>query len=96
MPSAESQVNYEDFVVDENEIENEENQIHDMEDDDDTDDDSRFDAPGCVSLIYKVEMEDKKEKHCRILSTVYQDLDCDLPKFLDTLPILFTIFDIFD
>ena len=30
-------------------------------------------------------MVDKEGKHCQILSTVLQDLNCDLPKFLDTL-----------
>ena len=63
MPTAESQVNYEDFLVAENETEVQENQVQDVEDEDigsDTDDESRFDAAGCVSLIYKVEMEDKK------------------------------------
>ena len=68
MPTAESQVNYEDFLVAENETEVQENQVQenqvqDVEDEDigsDTDDESRFDAAECVSLIYKVEMEDKK------------------------------------
>ena len=36
------------------------------------------------SVKVDFEMADTKEKHCRILSTIFQDLDCDLPKFLDT------------
>ena len=67
MPSAETQANYEDFPVAENEAEQPvaenpvaENQEQDVEEDS-SDDESRFDAAGCVSLIYKVEMpEDKK------------------------------------
>jgi len=59
MPSAETQADYEDFSVAENETEQRENQEQDVEEDS-SDDESRFDAAGCVSLIYKVEMEDKK------------------------------------
>ena len=56
MPSAETQADYEDFPAGENEAENHEQDVEE----DSSDDESRFDAAGCVSLIYKVEMEDKK------------------------------------
>ena len=59
MPSAECQVNYEDLLVAEDEQGPDQNEAMIDEDiEDDSDDDSRFDS--CVSLIYKVEMEDKK------------------------------------
>ena len=59
MPSAECQVNYEDLLVAEDEQGPDQNQaMIDENIEDDSDDDSRFDS--CVSLIYKVEMEDKK------------------------------------
>ena len=60
MPSAESQVNYEDFEDAEDQAVPliDQNQAMVDEEMDDSDDDSRFDS--CVSLIYKVEMEDKK------------------------------------
>ena len=56
MSSAETQADNEDFLVAENEAENHEQDVEE----DSSDDESRFDAAGCVSLIYKVEMEDKK------------------------------------
>ena len=59
MPSAETQAEHEDFLDAENEAEQRENQEQDVEEDS-SDDESRFDAAGCVSLIYKVEMDDKK------------------------------------
>ena len=68
MPSAETQADYADFPAAEMEDEQmiQENQEQDVEDDS-SDDDSRFDAPGSVSLIYKVEMEDKKGTDLPIL-----------------------------
>ena len=68
MPSAETQADYADFPAAEMEAEQmiQENQEQDVEDDS-SDDDSRFDAPGSVSLIYKVEMEDKKGTDLPIL-----------------------------
>ena len=66
MPSAETQANYEDFPVAEMEHERHENQGQ-VADDDSSDDESRFDAAGAVSLIYKVEMEDKKGTDLPIL-----------------------------
>jgi len=59
MPSAETQADYEDFPLAEMEHEQQGNMDQDVEEDS-SDDESRFDAPGSVSLIYKVEMEDKK------------------------------------
>ena len=66
MPSAETQANYEDFLGAENQSFQAagDNQAFTEEDiEEDIDEDSEFDAEfdaGCVSLIYKVEMEDKK------------------------------------
>ena len=66
MSSAETQANHEDFLVAETQSFQAavENQAFDEEDiEEDIDGDSEFDAEfdaGCVSLIYKVEMEDKK------------------------------------
>ena len=66
MPSAETQADYEDFPIAEMEPERQENQDQDG-DEDSSDDESRFDAAGAVSLIYKVEMEDKKGTDLPIL-----------------------------
>ena len=67
MPSAECQVNYEDFQAADDEQSLNQNQvIIDEEIEEHSDDDSRFDS--CVSLIYKVEMEDKKGSDFRTIS----------------------------
>ena len=66
MPSAETQADYEDFPIAEMEPERQENQDQDG-DEDSSDDESRFDAAEAVSLIYKVEMEDKKGTDLPIL-----------------------------
>ena len=63
MPSAETQADYEDFPVAGNEAENHEQDVEE----DSSDDESRFDAAGSVSLIYKVEMADKKGTDLLIL-----------------------------
>ena len=63
MPSTETQADYDDFPVDGNEAENHEQDVEE----DSSDDESRFDAAGCVSLIYKVEMADKKGTDLLIL-----------------------------
>ena len=68
MPSAETQADYEDFPAGENEAENHEQDVEE----DSSDDESRFDAAGCVSLIYKVEMEDKKGTDLPIFALNYQ------------------------
>ena len=59
MPSAETQADYEDFPIAEIDAEQQGNMDQDVEEES-SDDESRFDAAGAVSLIYKVEMEDKK------------------------------------
>ena len=65
MPTAETQADYEDFPVAEMEAQQE---IMDQDvEEDSSDDESRFDAAGAVSLIYKVEMEDKKGTDLPIL-----------------------------